>query len=54
MGMTETFETIPVEVKLESWDGNVKKMIRAFPAERARGKCERYLLVKVCGKSANI
>ena len=34
---TETFETMPVEVKSESWDGNVKMMISAFTAERVRG-----------------
>ena len=34
---TETFETTPVEVDLESLDGNVKTTINAFTAERVTG-----------------
>ena len=33
-GQTETFETMPVEVELESLDGNVKTTMSAFTAER--------------------
>ena len=33
-GQTEPFETTPLEVKLESLDGNVKSTINAFTAER--------------------
>jgi len=36
-GQTETFETTPVEVELESLDGNVKITISAFTAERVTG-----------------
>ena len=36
-GQTETFETTPVEVDLESLDGNVKTTINAFTAERVTG-----------------
>ena len=36
-GQTETFETTPVEVELESLDGNVKTTISAFTAERVTG-----------------
>ena len=36
-GQTETFETTPVEVELESLDGNVKSIINAFTAERVTG-----------------
>ena len=36
-GQVETFETMPVEVELESLDGNVKVMISAFTAERVTG-----------------
>ena len=32
-GQTETFETTPVEVELESLNGNVKTTISAFTAE---------------------
>ena len=34
---TETFETMPVDVELESLDGNVKTTISAFTAERVTG-----------------
>ena len=36
-GQTETFETTPVEVELESLDGNVKTTINAFTTERVTG-----------------
>ena len=36
-GQTETFETTPVEVELESLDGNTKTTISAFTAERVTG-----------------
>ena len=36
-GQTETFETTPVEVELESLEGNVKTTISAFTAERVTG-----------------
>ena len=36
-GQTETFETTPVEVELESLNGNVKTTISAFTAERVTG-----------------
>jgi len=36
-GQTETFETTPVEVALESLDGNLKTTITAFTAERVTG-----------------
>ena len=45
-GQTETFETTPVEVELESLDGNVKTTISTFTAERVR-KHESYQLGKV-------
>ena len=39
-GQTETFETTPEEVKLESLDGNVKTKLSAFTAERDTGDME--------------
>ena len=39
-GQTETFETTPVEVELESLDGNVKTKLSAFTAERVTGDME--------------
>ena len=39
-GQTETFETTPGEVKLESLDGNVKTKLSAFTAERDTGDME--------------
>ena len=36
-GQTENFETTPVEVELESLDGNVMTIISAFTAERVTG-----------------
>ena len=36
-GQTETFETTPVEVELESLDGKVKTTISAFTAEQVTG-----------------
>jgi len=36
-GQTETFETTPVEVELESLDGSVKTTIGAFTTERVTG-----------------
>ena len=36
-GQVETFETMPVEVQLESLDGNVKVTISTFTAERVTG-----------------
>ncbi|PFX21661.1 hypothetical protein AWC38_SpisGene13841 [Stylophora pistillata] len=36
-GQVETFETMPVEVELESLDGNLKVTISAFTAERVTG-----------------
>ena len=36
-GQTKTFETMPIEVDLESLDGNVKTIIIAFTAARVTG-----------------
>ena len=36
-GQTGTFETMPVDVELESLDGNVKTTISAFTVERVTG-----------------
>ena len=39
-GQTETFETMPVDVELESLDGSVSKTVSAFTTERATGNLE--------------
>ena len=37
---TETFETMPLDVELESLDGSVTKTVRAFTTERVTGNLE--------------
>ena len=39
-GQTETFETMPVDVELESLDGSVSKTVSAFTTERVTGNLE--------------
>ena len=39
-GQTETFETMPVDVELESLDGSVSKTVSAFTTERVTGNVE--------------
>ena len=39
-GQTETFETMPVDVELESFDGKVSKTVSAFTTERVTGNLE--------------
>ena len=39
-GQTETFETMPVDVELESLDGSMSKTVSAFTTERVTGNLE--------------
>ena len=39
-GQTETFETMPVDVELESLDGSVSKTVNALTTERVTGNLE--------------
>ena len=39
-GQTETFETMPVDVELESLDGSVSKTVNAFTTEKVTGNLE--------------
>ena len=39
-GQTEIFETMPVDVELESLDGSVNKTVSAFTTERVTGNLE--------------
>ena len=39
-GQTETFETTPIDVEIESLDGTVTKTVRAFTTEKVTGTLE--------------
>jgi len=39
-GQTETFETTPVDVEIESLDGTVKRTVSAFTTEKVTGTLE--------------
>ena len=53
-GQTETFETTPVKVELESLDGNVKTTISGSTAERVTGNMKVISRGKYAGKCTHL
>ena len=50
IGQTETVETMPVDVELESLDGSVSKTVSAFTTERFTGSLEAIDWIKHANK----